>query len=247
MSRVAEIRGTHREHPHAHGGSRRPRRLATVVTRIRDAALALAGLAGLAAIAWGIATLFFGFSLVTFATGSMAPTIPTGSLALVREVPASELEVGQVVTLQRGGERLPITHRIIAIEPDPNVPTGRIVSMQGDANTIPDLFPYHVKTGKVILGSVAGGQAVSDAIGSPITLVAVTLGAGALVLWAFWPRTQTFRTTEPQRGERRHARSTRIRQTSSRDSARHGLRRTAHGGGHRARLSPGIRGSHSAG
>jgi len=206
MTRVAESREIHRGHAHAHGGSRRPGRLTTVASRIRDAALALAGLAGLAAIAWGIATLFFGFSLVTFATGSMAPTIPAGSLALVRQVPASELEVGQVVTLQRGGERLPITHRITAIEPDPNVPTGRIVSMQGDANTIPDLFPYHVKTGKVVLGSVAGGQLISDAMGSPVTLVVVTLGAGALVLWAFWPRTQQPSTTEPRRGERRHAR-----------------------------------------
>lgn len=206
MTRVAEFRETHRGHPHARGGSRQPGLLTTVATRIRDAALAIAGLAGLAAIAWGIATLFFGFSLVTFATGSMAPTIPTGSLALVREVPASELEVGQVVTLQRGGERLPITHRITAIEPDPNVPNGRIVSMQGDANTIPDLFPYHVKTGKVVLASIAGGQAVSDALGSPVTLVAVTLGAGALVLWAFWPRTPQSSTIEPRRGERRHAR-----------------------------------------
>ena len=206
MTRVAEFRETRRGHPHAHGGSRRPGRLRIVASRIRDVALAAAGIAGLAAIAWGIATLFFGFSLVTFATGSMAPTIPAGSLALVRQVPASELEVGQVVTLQRGGERLPITHRITGIEPDPNVPNGRIVSMQGDANTIPDLFPYHVKTGKVVLGSIAGGQAVSDAMGSPVTLVVVTIGAGALVLWAFWPRTQQSSTTEPRRGERRHAR-----------------------------------------
>lgn len=206
MSRVAEIRGTHREHPYPHGGSHQSKRLASAAIRIRDTVLAAAGLVGLAAIAWGIATAFFGFSLVTFATGSMAPTIPTGSLALVREVPASELEVGQVVTLQRGGERLPITHRIIAIEPDPNVSTGRIVSMQGDANAIPDLFPYHVKTGKVVLGSVAGGQAVTDAIESPATLVAVTLGAGALVLWAFWPRIPTSSTTETRRDERRHAR-----------------------------------------
>jgi signal peptidase len=206
MTRVAEFRETHRGHPRAHGGSRQPGRLLTVASRIRDAALAVAGLAGLAAIAWGIATLFFGFSLVTFATGSMAPTIPTGSLALVREVPASELEVGQVATLQRGGERLPITHRITRIEADPNLPNGRIVSMQGDANTIPDLFPYHVKTGKVVLGSIAGGQAMSDAISNPVTLVAVTLGAGALVLWAFWPRTPQSSTTEPRRSERRHAR-----------------------------------------
>ncbi|CAD5991079.1 S26 family signal peptidase [Agreia sp. COWG] len=217
MTHVAEIRGTRRADPPLLGGFRGLGLAAkAVLARIRDAALALAALAGVAAIGWGVATLFFGFSLVTFATGSMAPTIPTGSIALVREVPASQLEIGQVVTLQRGGERLPITHRITDITPNPAVRDGFIISMQGDANAIPDVFPYYVKRGKVVLWSAAGGQAVSDMIGSPVTLIAITAGAGALVLWAFWPRGRTVERTgtststssiEPQRrGERRHAR-----------------------------------------
>ena len=227
MSHVADVRDSRRAEIPLLGGAprtdglRRPWLVATaVLARLRDVALALAALAGVIAIGWGVATLFFGFSLITFATGSMAPTIPAGSIALVREVPAADLEVGQVVTLQRGGERLPITHRIIGIEANPAVRDGYIVSMQGDANTIPDTFPYYVKSGKVVLFSAAGGQAVSDAIGSPTALVVVTAGAGALVLWAFWPRGQnpgrrrrdittstTTSSTEPQRrGERRHAR-----------------------------------------
>jgi signal peptidase len=150
--------------------------------------MAVLALAGLACIAWVAAAAIFGLSLITFATGSMAPTIPTGSLGIVREIPASELKVGDVATLQRGGEPLPITHRVLSVEQSPTDPSLSIVTMQGDANPIPDVFPYYVDTAKVVLWSAPGGAYVTRALSHPLVIGGVTLGIGTLVLWAFWPK-----------------------------------------------------------
>ena len=49
-----------------------------------------------------------------FKTGSMSPTITAGSVALVREIPASEINVGDVVTVDRE-DALPVTHRVTSI------------------------------------------------------------------------------------------------------------------------------------
>ena len=70
---------------------------------------------GLLSVLAAIAAHVWGFSIVLFSTGSMSPTIPAGSAALVRLVPASELAVGDITTVQRPGQ-LPITHRITSIE-----------------------------------------------------------------------------------------------------------------------------------
>jgi signal peptidase len=150
--------------------------------------MAVLALAGLACIAWVAAAAIFGLSLITFATGSMAPTIPTGSLGIVREIPASELKVGDVATLQRGGEPLPITHRVLSVEQSPTDPSLSIVTMQGDANPIPDVFPYYVDTAKVVLWSAPGGAYVTRALSHPLVIGGVTLGIGTHVLWAFWPK-----------------------------------------------------------
>lgn len=155
---------------------------------LRDAGITVLGLLGVACILWVALSAVFNLSLITFATGSMAPTIPTGSLAIVREVPAAELQPGDVATLQRGGEPLPVTHRVLTVTPSPTDTTTQIVTMQGDANPIPDVFPYYVDTAKVVLWSVPNGVVVTRALSNPLVIGGVTLGVGALVLWAFWPR-----------------------------------------------------------
>lgn len=150
--------------------------------------MGLLALAGVACLAWLILSNLFGLSLVTFATGSMAPTIPTGSVAIVQQRPASELVVGDVATLERAGMGLPVTHRVTAVEPSATLPGATEVLMQGDANPIADVFPYHVKTAKVVLWSAAGGALVIQTLTNPLILGGLTLGIGALVIWAFWPR-----------------------------------------------------------
>jgi signal peptidase len=154
----------------------------------RELGMGMLALAGLACLVWLILSNLFALSLVTFATGSMAPTIPTGSVAIVQEIPASELKVGDVATLERAGMGLPVTHRVTAVEPSTAGPDLTVVSMQGDANPIPDVFPYYVDSAKVVLWSVADGAVVIQVLTNPLVLGTLTLGIGSLVIWAFWPR-----------------------------------------------------------
>lgn len=146
----------------------------------------VAAILGLVSVLWMLLSPLLGLSLVAFATGSMSPTIPQGALALAREVPAADLEVGSVAMLQRPGER-PVSHRILAIAADPESPEARLVTMQGDDNPVPDPEPYRVTSGRVILASVPGGAEVFASLRSPIAVGLLTAGAAALVLRAFWP------------------------------------------------------------
>ncbi|MFK4730924.1 hypothetical protein ROT00_14660 [Agromyces mediolanus] len=144
--------------------------------------------AGVLCIALVAAALAFNVTIMLFATGSMSPTIPAGSAALVREIPASEVHLGDVVTVDRDG-RLPVTHRVVAIDVSPSgAPEGRALTLRGDANPVDDPAPYDVTTVRLVLWSVPGVAGVISALQHPVVLGILTLGLTALVLWAFWPR-----------------------------------------------------------
>lgn len=147
--------------------------------------LTLLSVAGVLCIALVIAGYAFGMSLVMFSTGSMAPTIPAGSVALVREVPATEIEVGDVVTVARPDD-LPITHRVLEVL----AVDGETVTftMQGDANDDPDLQPYTATTVREVLGSVPRIATLVASLQDARVLGGLAVGAAALVTWAFWPR-----------------------------------------------------------
>jgi len=144
-------------------------------------------LGGLICILLVIAAFVFKITLIMFATGSMSPAIPTGSVALVREIPASEMSVGDVVTVDRGRE-LPVTHRVIEIlSVDGDRATFR---MQGDANADPDPVDYTAERVRLVMWSIPGLAGVIVWFQNPFVLGAITLAAAALVTWAFWPRQQ---------------------------------------------------------
>lgn len=70
---------------------------------LSEALLTLLSIFGVLCIGAVIAAYFFGINIMMFKTGSMSPDIPAGSVALVREIPAAEAEVGDVVTVERPG------------------------------------------------------------------------------------------------------------------------------------------------
>ena len=145
-------------------------------------------LGGLVCILLVIASFVFKITIVMFATGSMAPTIPAGSIALVREIPATQIEVGDVVTVDRGTE-LPVTHRVLEIQ---GVDGDEVTfTMQGDDNVDPDPFPYVETTVREVLWSAPGLANVIVQLQNPFVLGGITLGATVLVTWAFWPRHRT--------------------------------------------------------
>ena len=159
-----------------------PRRIAS---RAGSLLLTVLSALGLGCIVLVILGLTMNYSLIMFSTGSMAPTIPTGSVALVQEVPANEIEVGDVVTVDRPG-KLPVTHRvteIVSIDGE-----SATFTMQGDANDEPDTNPYTAEQVRIVRGHVPGVARVIVAFQNPLTLGAITISAALLVTWAFWPR-----------------------------------------------------------
>src|SRR5690606_12300222 len=115
------------------------------------------------------------------------------SLALVREVPASAIAVGDVVTVERPGA-LPITHRVTSVTPAAG--DARTITMRGDANSVDDPAPYTVTTVRSVLWAAPGLARLVVAFSNPMVLGGVTLSASALVTWAFWPRQPARRRTQ---------------------------------------------------
>lgn len=91
-------------------------------------------------------TFVIGLKPLVFASGSMGPSIPTGSLGFAIPTPVAEVLPGQVVSVvTTDGTR--ITHRVVE-----NLPEGLV--LKGDANSISDLQPYQVSSADRLILSV---------------------------------------------------------------------------------------------
>ena len=100
-------------------------------------AVAVASVALLAVIA-SVGARLFGYSPYVMYGGSMGSTAPLGSVALIEDVPAESLEVGDAVVFRppsSGQPREPVMHRIISIE---DVDGQRVFGTKGDANQSAD-------------------------------------------------------------------------------------------------------------
>ncbi len=153
---------------------------------VADVLLWLAAIGGVICIVLVVLAYTAGITLIMFRTGSMSPTIPAGSVAVVQRVPASEVEVGDIVTVDRENQ-LPVTHRVTSVSPGAGSEE-RVLTMRGDANAGDDPFPYAVTSVRIVLFSVPALATVIVAMGNPAVLGAITVAATALVVWAFWPR-----------------------------------------------------------
>ncbi|AMY20853.1 MULTISPECIES: signal peptidase I [Nocardiaceae] len=168
---------------------RRPdRRLAA---RIADAVLSVLAAGGVVCIVAVALSVTMNISLIMFKTGSMSPTIPTGSLAVVREVPAASVVPGDVVTVARVGE-LPVTHRVVRTSPSAGGAT--LLELKGDANDYPDPAGYSVTEVRKVLWSMPGLARVVVWFSNPFVLGALTIAMTVLVVVVFWPRTPKQRT-----------------------------------------------------
>src|SRR5262245_24026065 len=99
--------------------------LATMVVLVAGAAL-------LAAV---IVPRIAGGTSYTVLTGSMEPTLPPGTLIVVR--PSDDIQIGDVITFQlRSGEPEVATHRVIGV--GTSVGGERVYMTQGDASDAPD-------------------------------------------------------------------------------------------------------------
>ncbi|WP_235870529.1 signal peptidase I [Rhodococcus xishaensis] len=151
---------------------------------IREIALNVGAIAGLICVLAAAASFFFGIKPLVFRSGSMSPEITTGSLALSRSVSASDLAVGDVVSvLDAQGTR--ITHRVEEIVS--SNPNSSVLILKGDANEAADVSPYTVSEADRVFFSVPG---LGYAVAWLSTPVAIFLGGalvGSLMVIAFRP------------------------------------------------------------
>lgn len=131
----------------------------------------------IAAIAWTPALLgLFGWQFAEVTTGSMEPTMPVGSILAV--MPTDEMTLGEPVMFQHEGAKMPVTHRVIALDDG-------VATTQGDANNSPDATPVTASEviGKPVLtmtGPAADAFAAAQTISGRIAI-------GALILLLLMP------------------------------------------------------------
>ena len=112
-----------------------------------DHLLTLLALIGIAMTAVTVFAAQTGLRPLVVKSGSMEPTIHTGSMVLVREIPASEIRVGDVLAVERP-DHTRVTHRVVAVEH--NGPTASL-TLKGDANEDPDADPVVVaRAGRMV-------------------------------------------------------------------------------------------------
>lgn len=80
----------------------------------------------------------FGIQPYAVLSGSMEPTYHTGSLIYVKEVPASEIEVGDPITFVLDENLTVATHRVVEIDAE-----NQHFITKGDANEYIDAAPVH--------------------------------------------------------------------------------------------------------
>ena len=138
----------------------------------------LTGLAGVAQVALDVRPL-------VVRSGSMAPALPVGSLALARPAPVEEIERGDVISVVRGdGTR--VTHRVVGVEGSGAL---RRLITQGDANSRPDTEPVTAsEVDRVVLTLPTVGRVLQLRGSTAVHLVAAAL-VGAALCWSFGPPT----------------------------------------------------------
>lgn len=156
--------------------------------QLGDHLLTVLAVVGTLCIVLVVLSSVFHISIVMFRTGSMSPTIPAGSIAFVQEIPATEMEEGDVVTVDRGERVLPVTHRVVGIS-GTEPATGEVTfTMRGDGNDVDDPEPYTAAEVQRVLFSIPGAARVVRWFSDPFVLGGITVAATVLVVWAFWPR-----------------------------------------------------------
>ena len=105
---------------------------------------------GVCAIALGAGSLAFGSRLLKYEayvvrTGSMAPTIPAGSVVLVEPVSPLDLKEGDILSYRRpAAPPITVTHRIVFLRMnDDERNPAPMIRTQGDANGVPD--PWQIE------------------------------------------------------------------------------------------------------
>lgn len=69
-----------------------------------------------------------GFKFLNILTGSMTPTMPKDTVIIIKKIPISQVEIGDVITFKMGDSN--VTHRVVEIN---NSNRNTVLYTQGDA------------------------------------------------------------------------------------------------------------------
>jgi signal peptidase I len=122
-------------------------------------------------------------------SGSMSPTIRTGSIVFYKKMNADKVKVGDIIVFDKPGQtNEKVTHRVYKIS---NGPTGRYFTTKGDANGTPDSWRVPaVGTGWVSAFHIpAIGYALAalqSTLARLLLLVIPALALGAITLYEIW-------------------------------------------------------------
>lgn len=146
------------------------------------AVLAIALLLPLATFLVGV--WLFGGQLQAVLSGSMSPTIPLGSAAVVAPVDSADVAPGMVITfVDPGSDDRLVSHRVVAIA---EAETLQFIT-QGDANARPDarVVPARLVRGRV-LWHVRGLGTAIEWLQWPRGFVALVVVPGLLLVLLEW-------------------------------------------------------------
>lgn len=115
-------------------------------------------------------------------TGSMSPTFEAGSFIMSVDRPASETEVGDIVTVPRS-DGVSVTHRVIGVD---SLETGETsLTLKGDANDEKDFEPYIVTEVGHPLVIVPHLGKILAAL-SNFKFITISAIAAGLLIWVIW-------------------------------------------------------------
>ena len=144
-----------------------------------------------------LSPVLFNIQYVFILTGSMAPTMPEGTLAVIRPVNPDDIEVGDVITFRRGNDSdALVTHRVVEVLADEDGSSE--FRTKGDASEVVDKAPVPAEgvKGKV-LASMPFVRYHGESLSTRNVILAVGLLAGMLVVanevWSF------MRSSDPRR------------------------------------------------
>lgn len=155
--------------------------------RLKDAVLVVLSVIGIISVAWLLAAWAWSLTIIVFVTGSMSPTMPVGTAAVVQEVAAADLRIGDVVTVPKPNSTIPVTHRIVEIAPVVGDDDARELSLKGDANDIVDPITYTVTDAQRVLLAVPNAGWLVVLSKNPLSGIALTLAVAGAIAWALWP------------------------------------------------------------
>jgi signal peptidase I len=143
----------------------------------REVGLSVGAIFGVLCLVVMLAGLTLDVRPLVFRSGSMAPSINTGDLALARTVSATDLHRGDIVSvLDLTGTR--VTHRVVNIATQGE---SRQLTLQGDANDRPDTEVYTVTHAEKILFHVPRLGYVVGWLTGPIGIFLLGLYAALLL------------------------------------------------------------------